>query len=216
MIEAVVLDVGETLVNETRIWLRWADRLGVTPLVMMGLVGATAANDLDLRHAFELVAPGFDLEAELRRWAEDEPGSMRSGFDADDLYEDVIPALEALDALAIPVWIAGNQPPEARSALAGINLPVRAVINSSDLGVEKPDLSFFHALSNVLGIAPERIVYVGDRLDNDVLPALEAGFRAVLMRRGPWGFIHSQRSEASSADAVCETLLDLPALIRSL
>ena len=29
MIKAVVFDVGETLIDETRIWSRWADRLGV-------------------------------------------------------------------------------------------------------------------------------------------------------------------------------------------
>jgi FMN phosphatase YigB (HAD superfamily) len=30
---------------------------------------------------------------------------------------------------------------------------------------------------------------VGDRVDNDVLPATVAGMRAVWIRRGPWGFI---------------------------
>ena len=30
-VRAVVFDVGETLVDESRLWLRWADRLGVTP-----------------------------------------------------------------------------------------------------------------------------------------------------------------------------------------
>ena len=30
MIRALVFDVGETLIDETRIWSRWADRLGVS------------------------------------------------------------------------------------------------------------------------------------------------------------------------------------------
>jgi FMN phosphatase YigB (HAD superfamily) len=30
---------------------------------------------------------------------------------------------------------------------------------------------------------------VGDRVDNDVVPALRAGMRAVWLRRGPWGVI---------------------------
>ena len=35
-------------------------------------------------------------------------------------------------------------------------------------------------------MAPEEIAYVGDRTDNDVLPAADAGMRPILIRRGPW------------------------------
>jgi FMN phosphatase YigB (HAD superfamily) len=33
------------------------------------------------------------------------------------------------------------------------------------------------------------VAYVGDRVDNDVLPAIACGMRAVWIRRGPWGVI---------------------------
>ncbi|HJP71333.1 MAG TPA: HAD hydrolase-like protein, partial [Candidatus Limnocylindria bacterium] len=33
------------------------------------------------------------------------------------------------------------------------------------------------------------VAYVGDRVDNDVIPAIRAGMRAVWLRRGPWGVI---------------------------
>jgi FMN phosphatase YigB (HAD superfamily) len=36
---------------------------------------------------------------------------------------------------------------------------------------------------------PASVAYVGDRVDNDVLPALAAGMRAVWVRRGPWGIL---------------------------
>jgi len=39
------------------------------------------------------------------------------------------------------------------------------------------------------GCAPTEIAYVGDRLDNDIPPALAAGMIAVFVRRGPWGWI---------------------------
>ena len=216
MIEAVVFDIGETLIDETRIWTRWADRLGVTPLVMMGLVGATAAQNLNHREALKLVVPDFDLEAESARWAREEPDSLRSSFDGDDLYDDVVPTLEALAALGIPTWLAGNQPAEARAALMSMNLAVRAILNSSDLGVEKPDRSFFTALATAIGHEPARILYVGDRLDNDIVPAKEAGLRTVLMKRGPWGYLHSARPDAVAADAICTSLLEIPAVVRSL
>jgi FMN phosphatase YigB (HAD superfamily) len=36
---------------------------------------------------------------------------------------------------------------------------------------------------------PASVAYVGDRVDNDVLPSAEAGMRPVWLRRGPWGVI---------------------------
>lgn len=216
MIEAVVFDVGETLIDETRIWARWAIRLDVTPFTMLGLVGAMAALNRSHQQAFEAIRPGFDLSEESERWAVDEPESLRENFDKDDLYPDVLPALEALEALALSVWIAGNQPPRARESLMAMDLPIRSIINSSDLGIDKPEERFFAAVASAVAVEESRILYVGDRLDNDVLPARAAGMRTVLMRRGPWGYLHATRPSASSADAICDSLIEIPAIARSL
>ncbi len=59
----------------------------------------------------------------------------------------------------------------------------------------------------------EEIAYVGDRLDNDVLPARQAGPFAVFLIRGPWGFVHAQRPEASQANAKITGLKDLVAVL---
>jgi HAD superfamily hydrolase (TIGR01549 family) len=216
MIEAVVFDVGETLIDETRIWTRWAARLDVTPLTLLGIVGAMAALDRSHLDALKLVKPDFDLATERERWALDEPDSLRDTFDEEDLYADVRPALEALEALALSTWIAGNQPVAARQALMAMELPVRSIINSSDLGAEKPDPRFFEAVAAAVGVEPAHILYVGDRLDNDVLPALAAGMRTVLMRRGPWGYLHATRPDAEKADAICNSLLEVPAVAGSI
>ena len=57
------------------------------------------------------------------------------------------------------------------------------------------------------------VLYVGDRLDNDVLPALRSGLKAVLVRRGPWGMLHARRAEAGRADGVIEGLTARPELV---
>ena len=36
---------------------------------------------------------------------------------------------------------------------------------------------------------PGDVAYVGDRVDNDVVPSSAAGMRAVWLRRGPWGIV---------------------------
>ncbi|MCP2265049.1 HAD family hydrolase [Promicromonospora thailandica] len=212
MVRCVVFDVGETLIDESRIWLRWAERLGVPALTFLGVLGGCAALDRPHRDAFELVRPGVDIDAEIARWAQDEPAGLRNGFDADDLYPDVRPALDALRGAGFDVVVAGNQPPEARAALEAMDLPVSAVRTSDEWGVQKPEPGFFAKVAELSGVAPEDIAYVGDRLDNDVLPAADAGMRPVLLRRGPWGYLHAERPEAART-TVIDSLTELPAVL---
>ena len=81
------------------------------------------------------------------------------------------------------------------------------------MGVAKPDPAFF-ALALELMDAPEpaSVAYVGDRIDNDVLPSIAAGMRAVWLRRGPWGVIQRLPSGARPA-LVADTLEEVCARI---
>jgi HAD superfamily hydrolase (TIGR01549 family) len=214
MIKAVVFDVGETLIDETRIWCRWADRLGVSRFALMGALGGMAALDRSHGEAFQLVRPGFDLRAELAAWERDDPHGLRNHFDADDLYPDVRESLAALGKAGYQVIIAGNQPARAYDALVAMDLPVDSVHTSEGWGVSKPAPAFFAKVAAVAGRPPAEILYVGDRLDNDVLPAAEAGMRTALLRRGPWGYLHAERPQArAAADLIAD---DLPALLPAL
>ena len=63
---------------------------------------------------------------------------------------------------------------------------------SDAMGVGKPDRAFFDRTLELIGSPdPGFVAYVGDRVDNDVLPAVAAGMRAVWLRRGPWGLLHA-------------------------
>ncbi|MFD1933749.1 MULTISPECIES: HAD family hydrolase [Nonomuraea] len=215
MVKAAVFDVGETLIDETRIWSRWADRLGVSRFAFMGVLGGTAALERSHRDAFEILRPGLDIEAEIAAWEKDEPDGLRNHFDADDLYPDVRPALRGLREAGVQVIIAGNQPARAYDALLAMDLPADSIHTSEGWGVAKPAPEFFAKVAAVAGMRPEEILYVGDRLDNDVLPAGRAGMRTALLRRGPWGYLHADRVEASAADVVIDDLYGvLPALRR--
>ena len=56
-------------------------------------------------------------------------------------------------------------------------------IISSVVGWRKPAPEFFHAVAAVLGIAPERILMVGDDLQNDILGATAAGMQTAWICR---------------------------------
>ena len=57
MIEAVVFDVGETLVDETREYGTWADWLGVPRHTFSAVFGAVIALGMDYRDAFQYFRP---------------------------------------------------------------------------------------------------------------------------------------------------------------
>ena len=71
---------------------------------------------------------------------------------------------------------------------------------SDAMGVAKPDPAFYERTLELLGSPPPGdVAYVGDRVDNDVLPSAAAGMRAVWIRRGPWGLLHEDRAASRTS-----------------
>ena len=208
-IRAVVFDVGETLVDETRIWSDWADWLGIPGLTFLGALGGIIARGGSHLDVFELFRPGLDLHAELRRRA---AAGRLNDIGPADLYPDVRPSLAALAAAGYRLGIAGNQPARAGPALAALDLPVELLGISATWGVTKPDAAFFARIARDLALAPADIAYVGDRIDNDVEPAARAGMRAIWIRRGPWAWIQAGKDVPVGAAAAIDSLEELPAL----
>ncbi len=206
-IRAVCFDVGETLIDETRHWIEWAAFLGVPAMTLFTAIGVTMERGQSLRRVFEIFKPGMDpkLALKLRAaegWAYD--------FIRQDLYPDAIACLTALRSRGYKVLIAGNQPIESEAALARLAVPADVIASSAGWGVSKPDPRFFAKVIEAASVPPEAIAYVGDRLDNDVLPSLKAGMKAVFIRRGPWGWMHAERPEIERAHLRLEGLGELP------
>ncbi len=200
-VRAVVFDVGETLVDETSAWEAWARHLGVSSLTMAATLGGTIARGEPHQHAIELIAPGHDIRNDRPGW---EPS-------LDDLYPDAISCLRDLSAAGYRLGVVGNQPPSSEPFLAALGVPLEFVASSGSWGVAKPSPEFFQRVAAEFSLPPADVLYVGDRLDNDVMPAKQIGMRAVLLRRGPWGIMHARDPRASRADAVLDSLDELVA-----
>ncbi len=206
-IRAVCFDVGETLIDETRHWIEWAAFLGVPPMTLFTAIGVIMERGQSLSRVFEIFKPGLDpATARKLRAAQ----GWRYDFTAQDLYPDAVPCLTTLRERGYKVMIAGNQPIEAEAALACLDLPVDLIASSAGWGVSKPDPRFFTKLAEVAGEPAASIAYVGDRLDNDVLPSRAAGMTSVFVRRGPWGWMHAEKPEIERAHIRLESLLHLP------
>jgi len=180
----VCLDVGETLIDETRLWSIWADTLDIPRLTFMAAFGAVIERGLEHKDVFTIVGRPDWRAASPRVMAE------YGGFASDDLYADALPALATLRAAGYRSAILANQPVERTTELRAIGVTADIMAMSDELGVWKPDATFFHRALELMGSPdPADVAYVGDRIDNDVLPSAAAGMRAVWLRRGPWGVI---------------------------
>jgi FMN hydrolase / 5-amino-6-(5-phospho-D-ribitylamino)uracil phosphatase len=192
----VVLDVGETLVDETRVFHTWAEIFGIPDFTLMGVLGGSITNaekPEDWRRFFELIQqpewrahqPEFD----------DRYGALR----ADDLYPDALRSIRALTAAGYGLAITANQPARRTVELRALGVELDVMAMSDEMRLHKPDPAFFARTLEMLGSPdPGAVAYVGDRVDNDVVPSAAAGMRAIWIRRGPWGFLHEDTTGAAS------------------
>lgn len=182
----VCLDVGETLIDETRVWSTWADQLGITRLTFMAALGAAIAQGSEYRGVFDVLG--------VADWRQRRPAVEKryGGFREEDLYPDARRALARLEERGYRVAVAANQPASRADELRALGIVADVLAMSDAIGVAKPDPAFFVRALELMGSPePGDVAYVGDRIDNDVAPAAAAGMRAVWLRRGPWGAIQS-------------------------
>jgi len=191
---AVVFDAGETLVDETRAWAEIADELAVPRFTFAGVIGGLAARGEPHERVYEI------LGVEPRRGGR---------FRESDLYADARPCLDELRRRGYRLGLAGNAP---SGAYAALRLDVDFVASSADWGVAKPAPAFFARVVERCGCPPGAIAYVGDRVDNDVLPAGAAGLCAIHVRRGPWGHLH----DPPPGTPQIRSLAELPGLVAGL
>lgn len=130
-VRAVFLDVGETLVDETRDWEAWADFLGVPRFTLLGVLGGIAGRGEHHLDVFTRLAPGLDVAAAD---AERRARGLFDGYGPQDLYPDALPCLRALKAAGFRVGIAGNQPAEVEEFLRELDAPIDVVASSTFLG----------------------------------------------------------------------------------
>ena len=106
-----------------------------------------------------------------------------------ELYDDVVPALQALRGAGYQLGLISNthRSLDAFRSHFELNELISAMVSSSEHGFNKPHPSIFRAALQLLDVEPSQAVMVGDSFRHDVLGALAVGMRAVLLRRGSAG-----------------------------
>ena len=100
-----------------------------------------------------------------------------------------------LKALGLPLtpWHSEDEAvyPQAANCLAELHKKYRGLLPMIDLivasaeeGVEKPDLKIFQIALKRAKCHPENAIMIGDRIDNDIVPAKQIGMMTIWIRQG--------------------------------
>jgi putative hydrolase of the HAD superfamily len=121
------------------------------------------------------------------------------------VFEDTLPALDALAAADLYLGVVSNWDERLRPLLEklGLSKYFQAVIVSCEVAFTKPSPVIFEQAARMLGEAPEHILHVGDSAARDVAGARSAGFQALLLERG----------SKDAGEGVIRSLLELEGLM---
>jgi HAD superfamily hydrolase (TIGR01549 family) len=120
-----------------------------------------------------------------------------------ELYEDVLPALQEIGALAVIGTISNGN---ADLQTIGLAHHFSFSLSAQAHGAAKPDPAIFLAACAALDVAPQDTVYVGDDILLDVQGAQRAGLRAVWLNRSG-STVHLEHGVVP--DAICRDFAEL-------
>ena len=173
-IKWLFFDVGSTLVDEEGAYEHRLRDIAGSAGVPYALVLETALGfyrqnqrgDLETARHFGVPLPAWHTEDERP-------------------YPDAAESLAALHQ-RYRIGIIANQLPGTRERLEqyGLLSYIDLVVASAEEGVSKPDPQIFRIALDRAGCTPGEAVMIGDRIDNDIVPAKLLGMHTVWIRQG--------------------------------
>lgn len=179
-VKYIFFDIGYTLVNEDNVWVeRCKEQAGTQQALAFGITADMLMQDvktasLEFKSQWKSVIAkyGFTQSAKYKS-------------ELETLYDDTRFVLEKLSK-KFKLGIIANQSSDLMERLRGWNIDkyFSIVVSSADYGISKPDERLFTIALQKSGYLAHSAVMVGDRLDNDILPANKLGFQTVRIKQG--------------------------------
>ena len=122
-----------------------------------------------------------------------------------ELYPDVLPFLNRTKA-RFPLLSISNGNADLHQI--GLGDLFSGHISAGKLGAAKPDSKLFRAACDLLELAPEQVLHIGDHPIEDILGASQVGMKTVWINRTgtPWDEEHSADYEVTSLEQVLDLL----------
>lgn len=101
------------------------------------------------------------------------------------VFEDTVPTLKKLRKEGYKLFILSNHVPEAREIAGKLKLDIYfdKMIFSSEYEYEKPNIKIFEYALKECGAKAENSLMIGDNYEADILGALKAGIKGILVRK---------------------------------
>jgi putative hydrolase of the HAD superfamily len=193
-ITTILFDVGWPIIDETRMHAAWNKRLiGL----IKDLTGRDITDDFIQKAETEAVTCYAPSLFSYVIWQAVKPdqilfNEIRADFDKYYstreyvLQDGILKILENLSG-HFKLGLAANQPVEVYEYLknTGILKYFDSTIVSGEIGYSKPDIRMFMAVLDNLKASPEESMMIGDRQDNDIIPAKLLGMTTVRLLIGP-------------------------------
>lgn len=125
-------------------------------------------------------------------------------------YGDAAAMLKELKMRGYHIGIIANQAAGSADRLDawGLLEYIDVVVASAELGVSKPDRAIFERAFEMANCAPTEAAMIGDRLDNDIIPAAELGMVTVWIPNG-LSIYHDPAEFHCKPDFIIENLSEL-------
>ena len=202
--KVLFFDVGYTLVNEDAVWERRCQEQAQTDEAKK--LGLTAA---DIYHEIEIatIARKPQFRTVIDKFGFKEVAPYRT--ELEELYEDAPVVIKAL-AQKYELGIIANQLDGLKERLEAFGLLqyFKYIISSWDVQVMKPDIRIFEYALGKANCSAQEACMIGDRLDNDILPAKSLGMKTVWIKRG-FGALQKPLSKSEEPDYTINKLSQL-------
>lgn len=168
-----------------------------------------------LRHGrFKLALEEFGLHLSEEQAASVQQAYYNKQFEI-VLFKGVKELIQALQSKSIFVGIITNGPlPHQMRKIEALNLktliPIENFFVSGDVGFTKPDVGMFDHVASKLELTPAHCYYIGDSWRNDVIGALDAGWKSIWFnhRNVKPATSHSPHFEVNSYDELYHLLIE--------
>ena len=96
-------------------------------------------------------------------------------------YADALKVIYEIKASGLKVAILSDFPPEQKGDIWGIKQYCDVILGTEALGALKPDPYSFKKMADLLGVAPEKILFVGNSRKYDVTGSKAAGMKSAYL-----------------------------------
>ncbi|MCR5494473.1 MAG: HAD family hydrolase [Treponema sp.] len=110
--------------------------------------------------------------------------------------KDVPETFKKFKEAGLKIALLSDFPPEQKGEIWGLKPYCDAILGTEALGALKPDVHSFLRMSEIIGVAPEKILYVGNSKKYDVIGSKRAGMKSAYLLTGFKRFFNIKDKDA--------------------